>query len=65
MVGMFASRCNAFDWAIKKFNVMVDWPVAVPELPELGMVTSSDPVFGGYNVSPKRISGLLSRQWQI
>jgi hypothetical protein len=34
--------------------------LSVPQwLPETGMVTPSDPVFAGYNVSPKRIGGVL------
>jgi hypothetical protein len=39
--------------------------LAVPQRsPELGMATPSDPVFAGYSVSPKRISGMrvVSRQ---
>jgi hypothetical protein len=32
----------------------------VPQwLPEIGMIAPSDPVFAGYNVSPKRISAML------
>jgi hypothetical protein len=33
-------------------------------LPEIGMIAPSDPVFAGYNVTPKRISGMfvVSRQ---
>jgi hypothetical protein len=32
----------------------------VPQwLPEIGMIAPSDPVFAGYSVSPKRISGML------
>jgi hypothetical protein len=38
----------------------------VPEwLPELGMITPSDPLFAGYPVSPKRISGLINISTQL
>jgi hypothetical protein len=40
--------------------------MAVPQwLPEIGMVTSTDPVFAGYSVSPKRLSGMLTVSRQL
>ena len=49
--------CDGVLWEIGKLPVP-HW------LPEVGMAIPSDPVFGGFNVSPKRISGMLvvSRQ---
>ena len=38
----------------------------VPQwLPEIGMVTPSDPIFSGYPVSPKRVTGMLVVSQQL
>jgi len=38
----------------------------VPQwLPEVGMLSPTDPVFVGYNISPKRISGMLMVSQQL
>jgi Phage capsid family len=51
-------RGNTTLWSIGQLPVP-QW------LPEIGMATSSDPVFAGYSVSPKRISGMLTVSRQL
>ena len=49
---------NANLWSIGQLPVP-QW------LPEIGMITPTDPVFGPYAVSPKRISGMLVVSQQL
>ena len=49
---------NANLWSIGQLPVP-EW------LPELGMITPSDPLFANYPVSPKRISGLINISTQL
>jgi hypothetical protein len=51
-------RANATLWSIGQLPVP-QW------LPEIGTVTPTDPVFTGYPVSPKRISGMLVVSQQL
>lgn len=64
--GVLRAGATILSGLSRNVNLWSIGQLPVPEwLPELGMITSTDPLFPNYPVSPKRISGLINVSNQL